>query len=371
MINKIVHITLGKANPNRMNGVNKVVNSLATYQSKEGLDVEVWGITNTPEEDHFKREYTLRLFKNEGKFKLDKSLKKEIADQNKQTRFHIHGSFNLELYLIAKFLSKHNFKYIYTSHGAFNEIAMQRSYLKKRIYTFLFEKSIVKNAYKMHFIGASEIDGAKKVFQLNDDYFLVPNGQEKINESNNKTKTTEQKTVFGFIGRLDVHTKGLDILMEAIKGLSDTERSKMELWIIGGGNGEEYMKSEISKNNLADVVKMLGPKFAEEKNDLIKQMDFLCLNSRNEGMPGVVLESLSFGVPVIISQETNLGQEVKEFKAGFVLERNEAVTLRANLINALNITSEDYSSMSQNAQDSVDKVFDWSIIAKRMISNYA
>ena len=76
-------------------------------------------------------------------------------------------------------------------------------------------------------------------------------------------------------------------------------------------------------------------------------------------------------MPVIISQETNLGQEVKEFKAGFVLERNEAVTLRANLINALNITSEDYSSMSQNAQDSVDKVFDWSIIAKRMISNYA
>ena len=42
---KIIHIILGKANPKRMNGVNKVVYSLASIQLEQGFDVEVWGIT--------------------------------------------------------------------------------------------------------------------------------------------------------------------------------------------------------------------------------------------------------------------------------------------------------------------------------------
>ena len=46
---EIIHIVLGKANPDRMNGVNKVVYQLATKQADFGEKVAVWGITNDTE----------------------------------------------------------------------------------------------------------------------------------------------------------------------------------------------------------------------------------------------------------------------------------------------------------------------------------
>ena len=52
---KIIHLILGRANPNRMNGVNKVVHNLATVQSQKGYTIEVWGITSSYlKEDEFK-----------------------------------------------------------------------------------------------------------------------------------------------------------------------------------------------------------------------------------------------------------------------------------------------------------------------------
>ena len=43
---KIIHLVLGKANPERMNGVNKVVHQLAKTQATLGQKVSVWGIAN-------------------------------------------------------------------------------------------------------------------------------------------------------------------------------------------------------------------------------------------------------------------------------------------------------------------------------------
>ena len=45
---KIIHLVLGKANPNRMNGVNKVAHYHAEYLHKLGHEVEIWGLTSTP-----------------------------------------------------------------------------------------------------------------------------------------------------------------------------------------------------------------------------------------------------------------------------------------------------------------------------------
>jgi hypothetical protein len=48
MPTKIIHLVLGKANPDRMNGVNKVAHNQAIALFELGCDVEIWGITKTP-----------------------------------------------------------------------------------------------------------------------------------------------------------------------------------------------------------------------------------------------------------------------------------------------------------------------------------
>lgn len=369
MITRIIHITLGKANPNRMNGVNKVVHSLATYQQRIHGNVQVWGITKSALEDDLPREYELMLFHNFGRLKLCPNLEFNIkSNASEHTIFHIHGSFNMELFRVAQTIAKFEGKFIYTSHGAFNVVAMRRSYFRKLIYTYLFERKIAKLAYKLHFIGASEMVGARKYLTSQKEFILVPNGQE-VSSINPENTVSFNKIYFGFIGRLDIHTKGLDLLFDAIKLVSKSN-SNIQLSIIGGGPGEKKLRNYVKENNLQEIVKFIGPLYGEDKLNAIKKMNYLCLNSRNEGLPGVVLEGLSFGVPVIISEETNLGDDVNAAQAGLVLKRNTVSELRKVLEEAVQISEEKYAIMSQNAVKLIATKFDWNIIAQRMIACY-
>ena len=163
---QIIHIVLGKANTERMNGVNRVVNSLATYQTKLGYETKVWGITKNPIINFPSRLYKTELFLDKFKFILSRKIKKKIKNlHGKKVVFHIHGGFIPQFFSIAKQLTKYNLKYVYTVHGAYNSIALERSALKKKIYTFLFENYLVKNAKHLHFLGNIEVSGAKKIFK--------------------------------------------------------------------------------------------------------------------------------------------------------------------------------------------------------------
>ena len=173
---EIIHVILGKANPNRMNGVNKVVNSIATFQKKLGHKVSVWGITKNPVHDYPERNYDTILFKEKSKFFMPKGMLSQINKQSKETTFHFHGGFIPQFILISKFILKRGAKYVFTPHGSYNTIAMERSNWKKKLYVLLYEKKMVENAKSIHFIGKSEIEGAKELFTINN-YQLVPNGQ--------------------------------------------------------------------------------------------------------------------------------------------------------------------------------------------------
>jgi hypothetical protein len=58
---KILHILSGKANPNTLNGVNKVVHCIAEVQIKAGFDVTVCGVVNNEKIRH-QHKYPLVLF---------------------------------------------------------------------------------------------------------------------------------------------------------------------------------------------------------------------------------------------------------------------------------------------------------------------
>lgn len=213
---KIIHIVLGKANPNRMNGVNKVVHNLATTQVELGHQVQVIGLTNSNENDNFDRSYDLKIFPRKN-INLDEKLIKYIKSIDRFTIFHIHGGFILDFYFISKLLYKQNFRYIHTSHGCYNKEAMKKNFLKKYVFFKFFDKYILENAWKVQFLGKSEfiyIDSMVK----NINKVIIPNGQD-LNELKFEYKNLkdDDDLIFGFVGRIDKFHKGLDLLIEGYK----------------------------------------------------------------------------------------------------------------------------------------------------------
>ena len=76
----IIHIVLGKANPERMNGVNKVVYELTTKQVEIGLKASVWGITKDKEKNYGERNFETLLFLHQrNPFAISKEMKLAFA----------------------------------------------------------------------------------------------------------------------------------------------------------------------------------------------------------------------------------------------------------------------------------------------------
>ena len=211
---KVIHILKGKANHNTMNGVNLVVHSLATEQLKQGVDVEVWGISNSPKISH-EHSYPMRLFPTtQTRFTIASSLKKAIDSYNhEQVIFHLHSVFLPELYGVSRRLKRNNLNWVFTPHGGYSSKSREKSKLVKIIYMSLFEKAFISGARKLHAIGYSEIDDLDNL-SSNKKIVLIPNGQSFHDIKLTASNTTNVKhPIFGFCGRLSSEQKGLDILI--------------------------------------------------------------------------------------------------------------------------------------------------------------
>jgi len=106
--------------------------------------------------------------------------------------------------------------------------------------------------------------------------------------------------VVGFIGN-DTPYKGLQVLKEAVKGLD------IDVMVWGGKKSEDgriHYRGKFSKEQLSEVY---------------DKMDLLVVPSVwKETFSFVTLEALSFGVPVIVSDNVGAQDIVKEYSSSFV-----------------------------------------------------
>ena len=367
---KIIHIVLGKANPNRMNGVNKIVNNLATYQKKLGHDVWVFGITHTPQAPIPERNFQTKLFSAiRHKLWLDPALKQAVSEMNSDVICHIHGGFIPEFYHISKLLAKFSIPYVHTAHGAYNKIAMERSKWQKKIYFQLFEKQLLENAKALHFIGQSEVNAIQELMP-EANCVLIPNGQQ-LSANYMRISKHNQSPIFGFCGRLDVHTKGLDIMIHAFAKFSQG-KPKARLWIIGDSDERPDLEELVQKLGIAYQVTFWGKLFGEEKDALIQQMDVFMHPSRNEGLPGAVLEAAALHIPCIVSQESNLGKYVEQYEAGYCLAENNADHLAVAMgkIYLQWLRPEGLRQLQRNAYNMVKEAFNWHHITHQHLALY-
>ncbi len=363
---KIIHLVLGKANPDRLNGVNKVVNSLATYQKNHNEDVTLWGITSRLEMNFPERPYNTVLFRSlKNKLTISKKLIKAIKKLDKQTVVHIHGGFIPEFYHVVRLLVKHGIAYVYTPHGAFNVKAMQKSKWRKKIYFFLFEKYIVEHTKCVHCIGESE----QKV--MNENYpslktVLIPNGQNRSDVKFVSTNIPKNNSpVFGFCGRIDIETKGLDLLFAAFKKFKETHNTKANFWVIGDGEEMIALTEMVKKLGITDSVTFWGEQFGNAKLNILSKIDVFFHPSRNEGLPGAVLEAAALGIPCVVSKESNMANYIDSYQAGVGLKKN---TVQA-IYEAMN--NKEIVKLKDNAIRMIEEVFSWDMIVQKHLKVYA
>ena len=367
---KIIHLVLGKANPNRMNGVNKVANQLASIQHKQGHDVYLWGIARDIEHNYPARSYTTALFlQYTNPFKVDPTLKDAIKQLKTDAIVHIHGAFIPVFYNISRLLNKHNIAYVFTPHGSLTEGAMQRNTMIKKIYLHLFERRLILNAKAVQALGIMEKKYIQKVLP-NAKMALIPNGQ-TIEDVPEFPAPSNTHIKFGFCGRLDANHKGLDLLLNGFKLFLETGNNG-KLFLIGDGKDINTLKELTKELNITQQVQFYGAKYGVEKFQLLSQCDVFVHTSRMEGFPMAVLEAAAMKKPCLLSEATSVIPFIKEYNAGLALEENSPEAIFHNMRKAAYLHAEGKTKLlGENAQKMVREVFNWDKISRQISKVYA
>jgi glycosyltransferase involved in cell wall biosynthesis len=355
-----------------MNGVNRVVHNQAEYLHRMGVSVEIWGITTTPNDPVTEREVKTRLFPAQPLFRgLHPSLMKALVQLPKNTVVHIHGAFIHELYMASRLLKELNIPYIYTPHGAFNEVALRKNKLIKKLYVMLYEKRMLKDAQKIQFLGQSEFDHISNLVNLSNKV-IIPNGQ-NFDELTFDFEPVQRQVspVFGFCGRLDIYYKGLDVLIDGFAHYVHNG-GRGELWLIGDSPERYKLEQQVKNLHIEPRVKFLGAMYGQEKLNRISNMDVFCHPSRSEGSPTAVLEAGALNRPLIVTNATNTGELVVKYNCGINIGDARIQTIS----NALFTMQQNFDegllpAMGSRACQMVSTEFNWYSIAKQLTGIYS
>ena len=105
-----------------------------------------------------------------------------------------------------------------------------------------------------------------------------------------------------------------------------------------------------------------------EKEKILLDTGVFIQTSRFEGMPMGILEALSYGLIVLITEGTTLGSYVREYNAGWVADT--AIESIAKSFEKVIEERADFKEKSQQAIKLIEENFEWKKIAKGTVEKY-
>jgi glycosyltransferase involved in cell wall biosynthesis len=369
---KIIHAVLGKANPERMNGVNKVAYQLAKTQHEMGHDVSLWGIANSLEHNYPPRPFKTELFlQSANKLRLDAGLVAAVKALPKAAVVHLHGAFIPEFYLLTRLLRKRGIGYVLTSHGAFSGLAMKKGKLRKQLYFTFLEKTLVRQAKAVQLLGDLEYNHLDNLAKI-EHKVLIPNGMELADLPVLTARPANRMLTFGFCGRMDNYYKGLDFLLRAFSLLlKKGHQARLEL--IGDGDDRNMLEQLAAQLGIGGQVVFYGAKYGEEKFQLMARADVFVHTSRSEGFPMAVLEAAAMSLPCLTSEGTNVNRYIHQYGAGFPVDGplDERRICEAMENAALFYKDGRLKQLGENANRMVKTAFDWRKISEELVAVYS
>lgn len=175
----------------------------------------------------------------------------------------------------------------------------------------------------------------------------------------------------GFIGRLEINQKGLDILVRALQILFEKHVDWRAVFI-GGGKDENALCKLTESAGIRDRVEITG-RMGSERFAKLAKCNVACMPSRFEGWGITAIEAAALGIPVIGSNIEGLNEAVINGKTGLLLNTNSAAEVSAaelaSAIEKLQGDTDLYNALSANAKSHAKK-FNWNDIAKEQLAFY-
>lgn len=273
--------------------------------------------------DHVPVTYFKRLTKDHSHFspQLLWRLKRILQTAKAQPIIHIHAWWNL-VSVLSCFVAKwYNVPVLLSPRGMITDYTKnnRNSFAKKLIHNII-GKNLLKYCH-IHTTSEQEKQDILKIITPKS-ISVIPNLINiKHSVSSSKLAVYNNPATFRliFLSRIE-EKKGLELLFDALSLL----KINWQLTIAGSGKDKylESLKIKAKNLNIHNQIDWFGQVSNEDKYTLMAQHDLLILTSFNENFANVVVEGLSVGTPVLISNQVGLSDYVIDQQFGWISNLN-------------------------------------------------
>jgi len=148
-------------------------------------------------------------------------------------------------------------------------------------------------------------------------------------EKMNSIQKKKDKEVFkiGFLSWFD-EKKGIFYLLDAMKKLKKDCKNNIKLVMAGDGFLKEKIAEYINENRLNDVVEYQGRINREDKQSFFLSLDAfilpsISLENDQDGIPVVLMEAISYGLPIISTNVSGIPEICIDGYNGFLIEERK------------------------------------------------
>lgn len=255
----------------------------------------------------------------------------------------------------ARVARQRGIPYVVVPHGAYETDLLLT--LKAYRLRAPLEAAMLRGAAAAHVFYESEKQLIRKFAPHQACFVLAHNGIEPV--------PVAWEGGAGFLswyGRLDVHHKGLDLLVDAVGRLSASDRPHIRLHGYDYNGGLAQLRELIARHGVEDAITVGDRVDGDAKWDLIRTTDGYVHVSRYESASIALLEHMSAGVPMLLTRTTRMSVELEKEQLAAVTDLDPASIAEGLL--ALSRSRRD----SQRLRRYTAENFAWDEVARRYLA---
>ena len=241
-----------------------------------------------------------------------------LKDFSEETILILHSGYLFYNMIAAHYATKQNIKTVLIPHGAYHPTVLKKNTFFKILFIFL-ESFIFKKLYLIQAFNSEDLKHLKKIFKKTK-ISIIPTPI-VIKKEKKKKNVLNKGKYFSYMGRYDIYTKGLDLLIKAYKEVPKDLRIPIILHGVDGKYGTKKDVTQLVKNeNLDKIIKVKGAIYGNEKDNFLSKSFMGIFLSRNDGFPIAVMEHFAKNKPCLISKEATIWKMTKKNNLGLVTD---------------------------------------------------
>lgn len=267
----------------------------------------------------------------------------------------IHMPFTLQNLIVSLVSS---IPLYYFPHGCFHPKTLNRKgkSLKKSLYILLVEKWILSNTEKIVCATAKEQShinnlGYENTVVANFPFKLAHSFGQLNNNFRDKYNFKEEDFLLIFVGRWDIHPKGLDLLIKSTKS-ANSKNKNVKTVLIGYNVNSDKVEDYIKKFNAEECVFPIGEMYGKDKIEALKGADLYIQASRYESYGVSILEALALEIPCLLSKGCDIAHSIND--GGCLKFEHDSESLENSILYAKNNPSV-LESIAENGMSWVEK----------------